>query len=189
MNRLQKISCFSNIANCTKSLLIFGSFFLLMSSSLMANHLQLTPIELEKTRERVLSLHGKHTIYFFTDNTIVYLRQPPHEKQTWTEWWSNIEHTQPDSKFYFHLNKWNSASSFQLYRYHWEENDSSHPLETLFNKNMKVASEYPFLIENQETGEMTLCQIWSLMDLGSFITRYGEDCYKDGYNSAIKAPR
>lgn len=148
-----------------------------------AAQMQLIPVESEKIRERILCLEGKapYIIYLFQDNTIVYLRTPPYESQTWSEWWNNIGHHQPDPQFYFKLKNWTSSTSFQLYRYQWEESPSSHPLENLFHKNIKLASAYPYLIENKETGEMTLCQIWSLSDLGSFISRYGDERYHKGY--------
>ena len=122
-------------------------------------------------------------LYFFTDNTIVYLRQPPCEKQTWYEWWNNSEHAQPDPKFYFRIKKWNNSSLFQLYSYQWKESLFTHPLESLFNRNNTIAHHYPYFIENLETGEMTLCRILSLKDLGSFIMEYGEQCYDAGYSA------
>jgi hypothetical protein len=36
---------------------------------------------------------------------------------------------------------------------------------------------------------MTLCQIWSLTDLGAFITRYGEERYHKGFNDGERAGR
>lgn len=54
----------------------------------------------------------------------------------------------------------------------------------------KKPCEYPYFIENCETVELTLCQIWSLKDLGAFITRYGKQRhskgYSDGYNTGSK---
>jgi hypothetical protein len=69
--------------------------------SIKAAELQLSSIAAEKERERILWLEGGHVIYFFKDQTIVYLRHPPYERKTWAEWWDNIEHSQPDLKFYF----------------------------------------------------------------------------------------
>jgi hypothetical protein len=149
--------------------------------SVNADELHLSPIASEKERERILVLADGQVIYFFKDHTIVYLRHPPYESQTWEEWWNDVEHVQPNPQFYFKLTKWNSFHSFQLYHYHWRDNPNSHILESIFSKS-KAASEYPYFIENSETGEMTLCQVWSLADLGAFITRYGKEQYDRGYS-------
>jgi len=166
-----------------KFLFVFAFLFFL---PLTCNELHLFPIEVAKTRERILCLKGGHCIYFFTDHTIVYLRTPPIENQTWFEWWDGVEHPQSDPRFNFSLKKWNVFSSFQLYRYDWKNTPSPHILEPLF-KNSKIVSEYPYFIKNCETEEMTLCQIWSLTELGSFITHYGEERYQEGFNARIES--
>lgn len=156
--------------------------------SLKSNELELSPVGSKKTRMRSLWLSNRHVIYFFTDNTIVYLRHPPYEKQTWGEWWNNTEHPQPDPHFYFQLEDWSRNSCFQLYRYHWHEASSSHILEPLFN-NSNIATDFDYFIENSETGEKTLCQVWSLTDLGAFISRYGEERYHEGYGDGKAAAK
>lgn len=169
-----------------KRFFLFAIFAFFPFLFLKAGDLQLTPIGPEKEKERALWLEGGHVIYFFTDQTVVYLRHPPYKDQTWKEWWDNIEPSQPDPQFYFQLTKWNSSPSFQLYRYQWSESPVPHILEPLFNDS-KLASEYLYFIVNSETGEKTLCQILSLADLGAFITRYGKECYDKGYENGAES--
>lgn len=163
-------------------LIVFSFLFL----SLNAAELELFPIGPEKIKERALYLENGRAIYFFTDHTFVYVRTPPYEDQTWSEWWDSIEHTQPDTKFYFQLDTWdNSPSTWQIYGYQWKESPTIHPLENLFESTPQLASSYLYFIENKETGEMTLCQIWSPIDLCSFTIQYGKECYSEGYKDGF----
>lgn len=164
-----------------KKFLLKSLFFLFPLFSLGSSELQLSPVENGKIKERTLSLPGNHILYFFTDGTIAYVHRPPLQQQSWPEWWNNTLPRQPDPQFYFDLTHWSDSSSFQLYRYEWRPCCTSHCLEPLF-KNGQMDSQFPYFIQNCETGELTLCQIWSLDDLTSFIERYGKEQYSRGYN-------
>lgn len=171
-------------------LFLFMIFLILAPLSSRAHELELFPLGSEKMREKMLVLNGgrkEHIIYFLEDHTVVYLRRPPWKipTQSWIDWWDDIPPMPVDSKFYFQIETWASSSSpFQIYRYQSKWNPSSpHPLEELFNQYQNLIFDYPHLIENKETGEMTLCKILSLDDLISFIQGYGEECYDKGYSS------
>lgn len=149
--------------------------------SLLGAELCLSPIGEESTIERAVWLKN-HTILMLTNQYIVYLHAPPFEEKTWCEWLLCADHTQPDPKFYFDLQQWKSASLFRIYSYQWDHRSkTSHPLQRAFEKNPSLF-EFPYIIENLETGEMTLCQIWSHGELGAFIISFGEECYEAGYN-------
>lgn len=157
--------------------------FCVLLHPLNATELSLSPIGEDLVRARALWLRN-HTLLFLDDHQIVYLLTPPYEKQTWTEWMNGMDHVQPDPRFFFQIQNWKSASLFHLYTYKWEQGQCSytHPLEDLFEKKPELF-EFPYFIENVETGEMTLCQIWDIDQLGSFLHRYGEECYMRGYDA------
>ena len=164
-------------------LLIFILFALTPFLSIKATELVLNPIEAVKTRNKVLFLKEGHVIYFFDDHTIVYLKQLPSESHTWTHCWNYIAQIpQYPPQFYFNLENWNSFSSFQLHSYYWKVIPNSDPLTPPLH-NFLISSQYPYVIENTETGEMALCQIWSLSDLGIFISQYGEERYLKGFHA------
>lgn len=131
------------------------------------------------TREKALSLPGGHHLYFFSDGSVAYLLCPPYEDWTLTEWWNGTPHEQPDPQFFFKLEHWKSGNSYRISVFDWDTTES-----TLSFISRKTAREYPYMIQNTETGQITLCQIFTIDELAEFIERYGKERFDCGIASA-----
>lgn len=166
-----------------KSLLLFSIPFWIFSFCLHAEQLMLSS-KGNMARDEVLFLRNAHTLCFLDNGLILNLCNPPFENQSWTEWCFGDEHLQPDPLFYFQLRMWNKSVNVQLYHYTWESDPTvRHPLEAMRN----LVSDYPYCVENGETGEKTLCQVWDINDLEQFLVLYGNECFEKGRASGFGA--
>lgn len=161
-----------------KSLLIIFFVFFALSHPIYSK-INLPTENALYTREKALSLPGGHHLYFFNDGSVAYLLRPPYEDWTLTEWWNGIHHEQPDSKYFFKLDHWKNANSYQISELNWDNTESIHSFVS-----RKIAREYPYMIQNIETGQITLCQIFTIDELAEFIERYGKQRFDCGVASA-----
>lgn len=151
------------------SLLLLLSLFLPSLNSMEVDFIQ-QPVG----KPRVIVEKYKYDDPFrMDDESIWFIRSPPFDSQTWTEWWYSEEHIQPHPKYYFDLDTWGENPTVQVFEYTW---DASIAKELFPEREwlVELLSEYPFLIQNMETGETLFAKNFSEKELAEFLRKREE---------------
>jgi hypothetical protein len=121
-------------------------------------------------------------VFIMEDDSAWVVKNPPLEGQTWSEWWHKQKHKQMFPKYYFNLLDWAKTPIVQIYEYTWDLETAT----TLFKGNETEAKnvlDYPFLIQDLQTGETVFARRLSGVDLVESLLHFAEANYKEGYDT------
>jgi hypothetical protein len=98
-------------------------------------------------------------------------------KQTWSEWWNNIDPEQPEENFLFDQLSWKVGTNLQTHILHWNSNTT----EDMKKYNQKRLKECTHILENVATNEWAFARRLSLAETVNIFNKYAEEMYTEGH--------